>query len=104
LKISVVGDIPDEESYIHLIDTFVKDHKVGTPVIISAGTLNTLSKTDKWAKGKGYDSVILGNVITLAILNGDKVILIWDGENRTYEEALILCKKEKKSYMEIKTK
>jgi hypothetical protein len=104
LKISIVGDIPDEESYTHLIDTFIKDHKVGKPVILSAGSVHTLSKMDKYCKDKGYDSVILGNVYTLAILNGDKIVLIWDGEDEKYQKTLDLCKREKRSYMEIRTK
>ena len=104
MKISIIGDIPDEESYVHLIDTFVKDHKVGTPVILSAGSVPTMHTVDKWSKSKGYDSVILGNVLTLAVLNADKIVLIWDGENKKYQEVLDLCKKEKRSFMEIKTK
>ena len=96
--------MPDEGSYINLIETFVKDHKVGTPVIISAGSLSTLQQVGKWSKSQGYDNVIMGNVLTLAVLNADKIILIWDGENKKYEEVLDMCKKERQPYMEIKTK
>lgn len=104
MKIAVVGNLPDEESYIHLIDSFVKDHKVGTPVILSAGDVATLHIVDKYAKNKGYDSVILGNALVLAVLNADKLIVVWDGEEGKYMEVVDLCKRNKKAYMEIKTK
>lgn len=96
--------MPEEaEAFLTLIDTFVNNHKVGTPVILSAGAVSTLHQIDKYARGKGYDSVILGNVLTLAVLNGDKIIVVWDGIDTKLEEVVRICKKENKAYMEIKT-
>lgn len=105
MKISIIGNLPDEsELFLSMINDFVQKHRVGSPVIISAGNVTTLHLVDKYAKEKGYDSIIMGNVLTLALLNADKVIVVWDGENTKMEEVLTLCKKEKKPYMEIKTK
>lgn len=105
MKISVIGNLPDESDiFLSMIDNFVQKHRVGNPVILSAGSVSTLHQIDKYAKGKGYDSIIMGNVFTLALLNADKVVVVWDGVDKKMEEVLALCKKEKKPYMEIKTK
>lgn len=105
MKISVIGNLPEEgDVFLTLIDTFVQNNRVGSPVILSAGSVSTLHQVDKYAKGKGYDSVIIGSPIVLAVLNADKIVLVWDGEDKKMEEVLTLCKKEKKPYMEIKTK
>ena len=104
MKISVIGNLPEESDiFLSMINDFVQKHRVGSPVIISAGSVSTLHQIDKYAKGKGYDSIIMGNVFTLALLNADKVIVVWDGGDKKMEEVLALCKREKKPYMEIKT-
>lgn len=104
MKISVIGNLPDESDiFLSMIDSFVQKHRVGSPVIISCGTVNTLRQMDKYAKDKGYDSVIMGNIDTLALLNADKVIVVWNGEDKKMEDILSTCKKEHKPYMEIKT-
>lgn len=104
MKISVIGNLPEESDiFLSMINDFVQKHRVGSPVIISAGSVSTLHQIDKYAKGKGYDSMIMGNVLTLALLNADKVIVVWDGEDTKMEEIITLCKREKKPYMEIRT-
>jgi hypothetical protein len=106
MKISVVGTIPvnDKEAYMAMIDTFVNDHKVGRPVIMVAGPVETLSMIDKYAKGSGYDGVLFGNIIPLAILNANKVIFVWDGVNKEYAEAIELAKANKVPYITLRTK
>jgi len=106
LKISIVGDfnLEQKEKFLTLIDGFVRDHKVGVPVIICAGEVELLSIIDTYAKDKGFPSVILGNVLTLAILNGDKIIFVWDGENKKYLEMIKLAKKQKRPYIDLRTK
>lgn len=86
---------------MHLIDMFVQNNKVGTPVIISAGSINTLHQIDKYTKQKGYDSVIVGNSFVLALINADKVIIVWDGIDKKLEKVLSMCKREGKPYTEI---
>ena len=105
MKISVIGNLPEESDiFLSMINDFVQKHRVGSPVIISAGSVSTLHQIDKYAKGKGYDSVIIGSSLVLAVLNADKVIVVWDGVDTKMEEVLTLCKREKKPHMEIKTK
>lgn len=104
MKIAIIGDFEDTDKYLPMIDTFVKDHKVGTPVILSAGSVHLLATMDKYAKDKGFPSVILGNALILAVLNGDKLIFVWDGVNEKYGAMLATAKKEKRPYIDIRTK
>lgn len=104
MKISIIGEFEDKDKFLPMIDNFVSDHKVSTPVILSAGGVELLSCMDKYAKGKGYPSVILGNALILAVLNGDKLIFVWDGEDEKYKEMVSRAKKEHRPYIDIRTK
>jgi len=103
MKLSIVGDIPEgkEGGRLRIIDTFVQDHKGGGGVVLCAGSMRLLHVTDKYAKDKGYPSIIFGNATELAILNADKVLLLW---SKAYdlEDLVVLCKKYKKPHMEIR--
>ena len=103
MRIAIIGDFEDKEKYVPMIDNFVNDHKVSVPVILSAGGVSLIAAMDKYAKDKGYYSVILGNIPMLAVLNGDKLIFVWDGVNPKYADMITLAKQEKRPYIDIRT-
>jgi hypothetical protein len=106
MKISVIGSVPDKdkEAYMSMVDTFIQDHKVSVPVVMSAGNVEVLHMIEKYAKKHGYNSIIFGNVFELAVLNANKIIFIWDGINKVYADAIELAKANSIPYITLRTK
>lgn len=103
MKLSIIGDISEgkEGGRLRVIDSFVQDHKGGGGVVMCSGSVRLLHVTDKYARDKGYPSIIFGNSTQLAVLNADKVLLLW---SKSYDlvDVVEMCKKYKKPYMEIR--
>lgn len=103
MKLAICGDVEEgkEGASLRLIDTFVQDHKGGGGVVMSAGSSRLMGLTNKYAREKGYPSIVMYNATQLAVLNADKVLVLHTAKY-DMEEVVDMCKKYEKPYMEIK--
>lgn len=103
MKLAIIGDVEEgkEGAALRIIDTFVSDHKGGGGAVMSAGSGRLSSLTDKYAREKGYSSIIMYNATHLAVLNADKVLVLHT-KKYDMEEVVDMCKKYEKPFMEIK--
>ena len=103
MKLAIIGDIEEgkEAGKFRVIKRFIEDQKGGRATILSSGTTRLMHCADKCAKDLGHDSVILGNVVKLAVLNADKVLLLGTPAY-TLEMVTEMCKENNKPMMVIK--
>lgn len=103
MKLSIIGDVEEgkEGAALRIIDTFVQDHKGGGGVVMSSGSSRLMSLTSKYAREKGYPSIIMYNATQLAVLNADKVLVLHT-KKFDMEDVVGMCKKYEKPFMEIK--
>ena len=121
MKICIIGSrsIDKAEFVIPILDRFMKDHVVGTPVILSGGAKGVDQISKEYAKTHGYDFVELLPYHLLdpstefsskyffirskqIIDNADKVLAIWDGKSKGTEYSIKYSQKRGIPVMVIK--
>lgn len=121
MKICIVGSrsIDKPEIVIPIIDKFVQEQVVGTPVFISGGAKGVDQISREYAKNHGYDFIeflpyhLLDPstefsskyffIRTKQIIdNADKVLAIWDGKSKGTEYSIKYSQKKKIPVMVIK--
>lgn len=121
MKLCIIGSrsIDKAEFVIPILDKFIKDHIVGTPVILSGGAKGVDQITKSYAKANGITLVeflpyhLLDNVPFSSkyffirnkqmIDNADKVLIIWDGRSKGTEYGIKYSQKKNIPVMVIKS-
>lgn len=122
MKICIIGSrsIDKAEFVIPILDKFIKDHVVGTPVILSGGAKGVDQITKSYAKANGLTLVeflpyhLLDNKVEFSskyffirnkqmIDNADRVLIIWDGKSKGTEYGIKYSQKKNIPVMVIKT-
>lgn len=122
MKICIIGSrsIDKAEFVIPIIDRFIKDHVVGTPVILSGGAKGVDQITKSYAKVNNINLVeflpyhLIDNRTPFSskyfflrnkqmIDNADKVLIIWDTRSKGTEYGIKYAQKIKVPVMIIKS-
>jgi len=122
MKICIIGSrsIDKAEFVIPILDKFMKDHVVGTPVILSGGAKGVDQITKSYAKANNINLVeflpyhLIDNRTPFSskyfflrnkqmIDNADKVLIIWDTRSKGTEYGIKYAQKIKIPVMVIKS-
>jgi len=122
MKICIIGSrsIDKAEFVIPILDRFIKDHVVGTPVILSGGAKGVDQITKSYAKANNINLVeflpyhLIDNRTPFSskyfflrnkqmIDNADKVLIIWDTRSKGTEYGIKYAQKIKVPVMVIKS-
>ena len=122
MKICIIGSrsIDKAEFVIPILDRFMKDHVVGTPVILSGGAKGVDQITKSYAKANNINLVeflpyhLIDNRTPFSskyfflrnkqmIDNADKVLIIWDTQSKGTEYGIKYAQKIKIPVMVIKS-
>jgi hypothetical protein len=122
MKICIVGSrsLDKPEIVIPMIDKFIKEQVVGTPVFISGGAKGVDQISKEYAKTHGYDFIeflpyhLLDPSAEFSskyffirskqiIDNADKVLAIWDGKSKGTEYSIKYSQKRGIPVMVIKS-
>jgi len=122
MKICIIGSrsIDKAEFVIPILDRFMKDHVVGTPVILSGGAKGVDQITKSYAKANNINLVeflpyhLIDNRTPFSskyfflrnkqmIDNADKVLIIWDTRSKGTEYGIKYAQKIKIPVMVIKS-
>jgi len=122
MKICIIGSrsIDKAEFVIPILDRFIKDHVVGTPVILSGGAKGVDQITKSYAKANNINLVeflpyhLIDNRTPFSskyfflrnkqmIDNADKVLIIWDTRSKGTEYGIKYAQKIKIPVMVIKS-
>lgn len=122
MKICIIGSrsIDKAEFVIPILDRFMKDHVVGTPVILSGGAKGVDQITKSYAKANNINLVeflpyhLIDNRTPFSskyfflrnkqmIDNADKVLIIWDTRSKGTEYGIKYAQKIKVPVMVIKS-
>jgi len=122
MKICIIGSrsIDKAEFVIPILDKFMKDHVVGTPVILSGGAKGVDQITKSYARANNINLVeflpyhLIDNRTPFSskyfflrnkqmIDNADKVLIIWDTRSKGTEYGIKYAQKIKIPVMVIKS-
>ena len=122
MKICIIGSrsIDKAEFVIPILDRFMKDHVVGTPVILSGGAKGVDQITKSYARANNINLVeflpyhLIDNRTPFSskyfflrnkqmIDNADKVLIIWDTRSKGTEYGIKYAQKIKVPVMVIKS-
>lgn len=122
MKICIIGSrsIDKAEFVIPILDRFMKDHVVGTPVILSGGAKGVDQITKSYARANNINLVeflpyhLIDNRAPFSskyfflrnkqmIDNADKVLIIWDTRSKGTEYGIKYAQKIKVPVMVIKS-
>ena len=122
MKICIIGSrsIDKAEFVIPILDRFMKDHVVGTPVILSGGAKGVDQITKSYARANNINLVeflryhLIDNKTPFSskyfflrnkqmIDNADKVLIIWDTRSKGTEYGIKYAQKIKIPVMVIKS-
>jgi hypothetical protein len=122
MKICIIGSrsIDKAEFVIPILDKFMKDHVVGTPVILSGGAKGVDQITKSYARANNINLVeflpyhLIDNKTPFSskyfflrnkqmIDNADKVLIIWDTRSKGTEYGIKYAQKIKIPVMVIKS-
>jgi hypothetical protein len=122
MKICIIGSrsIDKAEFVIPILDRFMKDHVVGTPVILSGGAKGVDQITKSYARANNINLVeflpyhLIDNRTPFSskyfflrnkqmIDNADKVLIIWDTRSKGTEYGIKYAQKIKIPVMVIKS-